>query len=330
MSPFAVLLILALAAPQQAPGALPASSATADRTAPPFDWPDGVDTAEVEFWCAFESTGYPDCEAVAMDPVELRIDAGDWLESAMPARPDYAAAGLKRRYVFRWERGAIGVRGLGAAASRFAFVGARLDDPPWEIGPADVDPAVVFGHLTAAARAELAGAVSLMCGVRDDGYLGLCVGDGAPREGIEGRRLALAQVLAANLKVASMTGGGEPTAGRHVRLDLNLDPSSLTDKEVEHVLPRVVWQRPQTDLGALYPPAALRAGQDAVVTYECVSPAVEGPLENCVMLHDSNPRWGFGPAAFAVAGQTITSPLVVDGRPVRFIVRQAIQWSASD
>jgi len=292
----------------------------------PFESFGAVDTVTVEYWCRFGARGYPDCTASTTDPITLRPDAGDWLETRISPRPDYMEAGLKRRFVYRWRRDSDQVEGVTDGRRRLGFVGERLEGPDWEVRATDVDPIVGFDGIREASREELKGVVPMSCGVRADGYLSLCISERPVAQGLESTRFDAAARVAANLRVR-MSGAGEAVApGTYVQVEIELDPARLGGSRPRVRQPRVTSSYDSMSMTAVYPHGARMNQQGGNVAFECTTPAETGPLENCTVIGDTNPRWGFVAPSFDLIRQTVTAPYTINGRPVRTRVRQLVRW----
>lgn len=292
-------------------------------------FPSFGDRAEVsiDFWCRYDQEGRPECDATARDGFALPDDAGDWLEVRTAYRSDLVDTGLRRRTSLSFSPGAPLPTLLRDENRRWEFWWPELEQPVWEVGLEDVPPHLFYLPVHPDDRPEMAGEVFLLCGVRADGYLGLCtldrrLGDGEAQQAMGGR----ARAVAANLRLRTMADDGSPSAGHFVRLTVTFDGAASLPPDPSFEIPRVLSRPDPGQMSALYPVRALERALSGSAVVECISPARTGPLENCTLISEEPANQGFGPPTVAIAETVTASPFLIDGRPWRQVVQQRISW----
>lgn len=169
--------------------------------------------------------------------------------------------------------------------------------------------------------------MSLLCGVRTDGHLGLCI-LAEPARDETGERLAIrARSVAANLRLELTTPDGQPAAQNYVRIDLDFDGAADLPPDPVFHNPELLAVPTREEMSAMYPASALQAAVTGQAEVECLAPAEIGPLENCTVMSEAPAGWGFGAQSVIAAEKVITSPFRIDGRPFRQVVRQRFRWS---
>lgn len=315
----AVLLALAGAAGngQQA------SEPVVERPFPSFE---GRAAVIIDFWCRYEPGGVRQCEASARDGFELPADAGDWLETRTGPRPDLERSGLKRRVALEFRPEQARPTGVDDSDRYWDFWWPELPDPVWVTSLESLDPHLFYLPVAPERRERMTGEIPLRCGVRPDGYLGLCIFDRPLAGEAETVMAGRAKAIAANLRVAPAGADGTPSAGRFVRLNLRFDGAAGLGDEPRFENPATLTQPDAALMTELYPQGALQAQIEGTVVVECISPAAAGPLENCVVIGEDPGGRGFGPPSVTIAETLTASPFRIDGRPYRQLVRQRIFW----
>jgi hypothetical protein len=304
-----------------------AQPATGEAVALPF--PSFGDRTEVsiDFWCRYEDDGRPECEATARDGFVLPDDAGDWIETRTAPRPDLAATGLRRRTPLRFSPGALQPTLVQDGERRWGFWWPELEQPVWEVSLQDIPPQLFYLPIHPDQRSAMVGEIVLLCGVRADGYLGLCSLDRPLEDSVAQKAMGnRAKAVAANLRVRTTADDGSPTADHFVRLTVAFDGATSVSPDPFFELPRVLSRPDPGRMSDLYPIGAREQGLHGSAEVECISPARTGPLENCTLISEEPANHGFGPPTVAIAETVVASPFQIGGRPWRQVVRQRISW----
>lgn len=281
----------------------------------------------VDFWCRFDPAGVRQCDAQARDGFDLPPDAGDWLELRTGSRADLAETGLEQRVSLTFKPDAERPSVVRDAERYWRFWWPELREPVWSVAVEDLPRHLFYLPVSPEERSTLVGKASLLCGVRTDGHLGLCIpAELAHNEA--GARLAMrARAVAANLRLEPTTADGQPTSRHYVRIDMDYDGAAGLPIDPVFYNPEVLAVPTREEMSAMYPARALQAAVTGQAEVECVAPAEIGPLENCTVMSETPGGWGFGAQSVIAAEKVITSPFRVDGRPFRQVVKQRFQWS---
>lgn len=292
----------------------------------PFQSFEGRDIVVVDFWCRYEADGRRECDASARDGFVLPSGAGDWLERRTGPRPDLADTGLRKRVALEFRPGEPQPTASQDSGRRWDFWWPELPDPVWIVGLDDLEPHLFYLPVRPDERGLMTGDIPLRCGVRPDGYLGLCIFDRPLAGDAETAMANRAKALAANLRVEPAAADGAPSAGRFVRLNIAFDGAAALADDPPFENPVTLSQPDPALMTRLYPQRALEAGIEGMVVVECVTPAVTGPLENCTVIGEEPGGRGFGPPSVRIAETLTASPFRIDGRAYRQLVRQRILW----
>jgi hypothetical protein len=210
---------------------------------------------------------------------------------------------------------------------RWEFWWPQLEQPDWEVGLEDLPPELFYLPIHPDQRPEMIGEFHLLCGVRTDGYLSLCIFDQRPGEGDAEQAMATrARAAAANTRLRAEVEGGGAIAGHFVRLVVRFDGAAGLGPDPSFERPRLLSQPDPGRMSPLYPPAALEAGVSGSAVVECITPAGTGPLENCTLLSEEPANRGFGPPSVTIAETVVAAPFTINGRPWRQVVQQRISW----
>ena len=210
---------------------------------------------------------------------------------------------MKRAFV-----AALGLTGILVGASvRAAPV---VTDPDWDRGPsADAIASVIPPDL---ARKGISGSAKIRCVVTVDGTLDQCavVEESPPDSGYGAAALRASKLFHMRPRLV----GGVRTGGAIVTVPIRFN---LPGQEPPTPIVKPDWRlRPDwDDLVRLYPPEALRAGVVGKVKLRCVV-SVIGVLEQCAVLSESPPEYGFGASALAMTRYFAWRPQTVNGVPV--------------
>jgi TonB family protein len=157
------------------------------------------------------------------------------------------------------------------------------------------------------------GQATLNCEAAPDGTLRKCV---VSQEQPNATGFGAASLEAATRLVAKVPQSHLDRVNNHLCLTMIWTPDAVTLRTTSIITsPNWVTHPTSQDLARAYPRKARRQGITGHTKIECVVDD-RGSLEQCQVIEEDPPGWGFGDAALKLKVHILMRPRTVDGKPV--------------